>query len=517
MVRNKEVYKVEINSYNFPDYNLLERENAKDNTEYVYKEQKIEQFFKSFNIFVKCKDILLGVNSVTYVIQLSPGTKLSTIKRYKQDLMMNFNAIDVEFEISINGTEYLGVVLIKERKKILKLGDIINSVEVKENRYKIPIILGKDLNGKVCVENLAELPHLLIAGTTGTGKSTFLSSIIINILYNFSPEDIKLILIDTRETSFLRFNKIPHLYIPVVTDSEKTVCVLEFLINEMQTRYRLFKSIKVDNIDKYNEVAEEKFPRIVIIIEDWYDLMLNTKREVENYIKTLSQMSRAAGIHIVISTQRPSTNVITGIIKANMPARISFYVPSYIDSKTIIEDGGAEKLQNNGDIIFKKVGIQKNKRIQTPYITDNEIKRIVESFNYNSDIFEGEEKFKIYEDFSSDENAIDPLLMDAIEYAIEEKQITASMLQRKFKIGYSRAGKIIDQMEVDGIISGYEGSKPRKVLIENENIGTKRNEPNVEDAQIDQINEIKEEESIFCKWWFWLFAIIFGLIIIGNM
>ena len=228
-------------------------------------------------------------------------------------------------------------------------------------------------------------------------------------------------------------------------------------------------------------------------------------------------MSRAAGIHIVISTQRPSTNVITGIIKANMPARISFYVPSYIDSKTIIEDGGAEKLQNNGDIIFKKVGIQKNKRIQTPYITDNEIKRIVESFNYNSDIFEGEEKFKIYEDFSSDENAIDPLLMDAIEYAIEEKQITASMLQRKFKIGYSRAGKIIDQMEVDGIISGYEGSKPRKVLIENENIGTKRNEPNVEDAQIDQINEIKEEESIFCKWWFWLFAIIFGLIIIGNM
>ena len=359
MVKDKEVYKVEINLYNFPDYNLLEKESTKDNTENAYEKQEIEQFFRSFNIYVKCKDILLGVNSVTYVIQLSPGTKLSTIKRYKQDLMMKFNAIDVEFEISINGTEYLGVVLIKERKKILRLGDVISSVEVKENKYKVPIILGKDLNGKVCVEDLAQLPHLLIAGTTGTGKSTFLSSIIINILYNFSPEDLKLILIDTRATSFLRFNKIPHLYIPVVTDSEKAVYVLKFLINEMQNRYRMFESIKVDNIDKYNEVSEEKFPRIVVIIEDWYDLMLDTKREVEKYIKILSQMSRAAGIHIVISTQRPSTNVITGIIKANMPARISFYVPSYIDSKTIIEDGGAEKLQNNGDIIFKKVGIQK--------------------------------------------------------------------------------------------------------------------------------------------------------------
>ena len=212
--------------YKVPDYSLLEKENVANNAKYIYEKQEIEVFFKNFKIYVECKGIFVGTNSVTYVINLSPGTKLSRIKSYKQDLIMRFNAIDIEFEISINGTGYLGMIVIKEKDKPLMLGDLIDNAEVKKSKYKVPIILGKDFNGNICVEDLAELPHLLIAGTTGTGKSTFLSTLIIDILYKFNPDELKLILIDTRATNFLRFNRIPHLYIPVITDSKRTVAVL---------------------------------------------------------------------------------------------------------------------------------------------------------------------------------------------------------------------------------------------------------------------------------------------------
>lgn len=387
--------------YEFPDYNLLAREKIEDNTDLFYKKEEIEQFFKNFNVYVKCKDIYFGINSTTYIIELSPGTKLSKIKSYKQDLIMRFNAIDIEFEISVNGTSYLGIVIIEERKKLLLLGDLIDCIKSEKEKYKVPIILGKDFNGNICVEDLAQLPHLLIAGTTGTGKSTFLSTIVISILYNFNPDELKLILVDTRATNFLRFNRIPHLYIPVITEPKKAKGLLIYLIDEMNDRYRLFERKKVNNIDEYNMTTEDKIPRIVLMIEDLYDLMLYTNREIEQYIKILAQMSRAAGIHIVISTQRPSINVITGAIKSNIPSRISFYVPSYIDSRTIIDEPGAEKLQNNGDIIFKKIGSQKNKRIQTPYITDKEIEQVCANMERYQTIS------KIPEDITNNEDEID--------------------------------------------------------------------------------------------------------------
>lgn len=387
--------------YEFPDYNLLARGKIEDNTDLFYKKEEIEQFFKNFNVYVKCKDIYFGTNSTTYIIELSPGTKLSKIKSYKQDLIMRFNAIDIEFEISVNGTSYLGIVIIEERKKLLLLGDLIDCIKSEKEKYKAPIILGKDFNGNICVEDLAQLPHLLIAGTTGTGKSTFLSTIVISILYNFNPDELKLILVDTRATNFLRFNRIPHLYIPVITEPKKAKGLLIYLIDEMNDRYRLFERKKVDNIDEYNMTTEDKIPRIVLMIEDLYDLMLYTNREIEQYIKILAQMSRAAGIHIVISTQRPSINVITGVIKSNIPSRISFYVPSYIDSRTIIDESGAEKLQNNGDIIFKKIGSQKNKRIQIPYITDKEIEQVCANIERYQTIS------KIPEDITNNEDEID--------------------------------------------------------------------------------------------------------------
>lgn len=403
--------------YKFPDYNLLEKE---DGAEQIYEKQEIEKFFKSFNIYVECREIFVGVNSVTYVIKLNPGTKLSKIKSYKQDLIMRFNAIDIEFEISVNGTGCLGIVIIGERKKLLMLGDLIECLKGKKDKYKVPIILGKDFNENICVEDLAQLPHLLIAGTTGTGKSTFLSTLVVSMLYNFNPDELKLILVDTRATNFLRFNRIPHLYIPVITEPKKAEGLLIHMLNEMEDRYKLFERKKVDNIDEYNKTTENKIPRILLMIEDLYDLMLYTDKEIEKYIKILTQMSRAAGIHIVISTQRPSINVITGVIKSNIPARISFYVPSCIDSRTIIDETGAEKLQINGDIIFRKIGSQNNKRIQTPYITDEEIEKIVEQVRVNVEKIDCKTTSKQPEDIINNEDETDVSCRCSTVYNKEE-------------------------------------------------------------------------------------------------
>lgn len=460
--------------YKFPDYNLLERENIEDNIDSIYKKQEIEGFFKSFNVYIECNDIFYGINAVTYVIKLNPGTKLSKIKSYKQDLIMRFNAVDVKFEISINGTGYLGIIIIKERKRTLKLGDLIGCTEVKTKKYKIPIILGKDLKGNICVEDLAQLPHLLIAGTTGTGKSTFLSTLIISILYKFNPNELKLILVDTRATNFSRFNKIPHLYIPVITNPNETEGVLINLINEMRHRYKLFGGKKVDNIDEYNKISENKMPRLVLIIEDLYDLMMYTDKEVEQYIKVLTQMSRAAGIHVVISTQRPSINVITGVIKSNIPARMAFYVPSYIDSRTIIDKTGAEKLQVNGDIIFRKTGSEKDKRIQTPYITDKEIEKIIEQISVGDE----------------------------------------STLKTSEKI-------INNNDKIDSKV--YESDKPKEVMLKSNSITNVENnvkEINVQKIKNDEENntdEMQEKSSIFNKWWFWVLTAIFVSIIIVNL
>lgn len=288
--------------YKRPDFSLLEKCDVADNVEFIYEKHEIENFFKSFKVYVECKEIFIGVNSVAYLIKLSPGTKISKIKSYKQDLMMKFNAIDIKFEISVNKTEYLGIIMIKTKDKQLKLGDLIENAEIDKSKYKIPIILGKDFYGNICVEDLAKLPHLLIAGTTGTGKSTFLSTLVIEFLYKFNPDELKLVLVDTRFTNFSRFKKIPHLYTQVITDSKKVITLLIHLINEMRKRYKIFEKRNVDNIDEYNVISENKIPRIILMIEDLYDLMLDTNKEVEQYITILTQMSRASGIHVIIST-----------------------------------------------------------------------------------------------------------------------------------------------------------------------------------------------------------------------
>lgn len=363
--------------YKFPNNNLLMKSNEINKANYDIEKKKIEEFFKSYEIDIDCKDVYIAINSITYVIDLKYKTKISTIRSYKDDLMLSFNVIDVEFQVAINGTSYLGIHLIKHKDKILMLGDLIEDKEFIEGKQIIPIIIGKDFNDNIVIEDLAQLPHLLVAGTTGTGKSNFLTTIIVDIIYKLKPSEVKLVLVDTRKTNFQRFNTLPHLLTSVITESQKATGMLVYLIQEMNNRYKLFEDKKVDNIDSYNRISVEKLPRIVAIIEDFCDLMMETEKEIEIYVQRLIQMSRASGINLIISTQRPSTNVITGVIKANIPSRIAFKVPSQIDSKTIIDIAGAEELLIYGDILFTKVG-DKIRRIQTPYITDKEIENIID-------------------------------------------------------------------------------------------------------------------------------------------
>ncbi len=461
--------------YKFPDNNLLVKNDEISEINYDIEKKKIERFFQSYKIDIDCKDVYIGINSITYVIDLKCKTKVSTIKSYKEDLILSFNVIDVEFQVAINGTSYLGINLIKKKEKILMLGDLIQSKEFIETKQRIPIIIGKDFNDNMVIEDLAQLPHLLIGGTTGTGKSNFLNAFIVEIIYKLKPSEVKLVLVDTRKTNFQRFNTLPHLLIPVITESQKAIGMLAYLIQEMNNRYKLFEEKKVDNIDSYNKISVERLPRIVAIIEDFCDLMIETEKEIEIYVQRLIQMSRASGINLIISTQRPSTNVITGVIKANIPSRIAFKVPSQIDSKTIIDVAGAEELLIYGDILFTKVGEYKIKRLQTPYISDKEIEDIMREIERDNELYHD---IKILESINKDNNnsnrdynieqdeeEIDPFLLEAIEYVIQIGQASTSFIQRRFKVGYARAGRIIDQMEERGIISGYLGSKPREVLI----------------------------------------------------
>lgn len=261
-------------SYKFPNSEILIKNNEVSKINYEVEKEKIEKFFKNYRIDIDCKDVYVGINSMTYVIDLKCKNKVSTIKSYKDDLMMIFNAIDVEFQVAINGTAYLGIHLIKNKDKILMLGDLIQDKEFIESKQKIPIIIGKDFNDNIILEDLTQLPHLLIAGTTGTGKSNFLSTIIVDIIYKLKPSEVKLVLVDTRKTNFQRFNTLPHLLIPVITEPQKAIGMLAYLIQEMTNRYKSFEEKKVDNIDSYNKISEEKLPRIITIIEDFYDLMM---------------------------------------------------------------------------------------------------------------------------------------------------------------------------------------------------------------------------------------------------
>ena len=390
-------------------------------------------------------------------------------------------------EAPIPGKSAIGIEVPNKKQTPVFLREVLDSKEFQESTKKISFALGKDITGTCIVGDLSEMPHMLIAGATGSGKSVCINSLIVSLLYKYSPDDIKLLMIDPKVVELSVYNGIPHLLIPVVTEPKKAAGALNWAVNEMDKRYELFTKYKVKNIKSYNQQVEkgfisEKLPYIVLIVDELADLMMTCPNDVEDYICRLAQKARAAGIHLIIATQRPSVDVITGVIKANIPSRISFAVSSGIDSRTILDQTGAEKLLGRGDMLYSPMGSNKPLRIQGAFISEEEVENVVDfikssedEVNYREEIIEhiNNESLSTTNNSSGGEEN-DVLLDEAIQLVVEYQQASTSFIQRKFKIGFNRASRIMEELEAQGIISERDGSKPRKVLISKDEIYNKQ-------------------------------------------
>ena len=445
---------------------------------------KLQKTLHSFGVAAKVENVSVGPAITRYELKPAEGVRVSKIANLADDLALSLAAESIRIEAPIPGKQAVGIEVPNPEKELVNLREIIESNAFTGAESKLAFALGKDIAGDCVVTDIAKMPHVLIAGSTGSGKSVCINTLITSIIYKAKPSEVKLIMVDPKVVELSAYNGIPHLLIPVVTDPRKAAGALAWAVQEMVKRYSLFAEKNVRNIKGYNEALEAnneegKMPHIVIIIDELADLMMVAKKEVEDAICRLAQMARAAGMHLVIATQRPSVDVITGIIKANIPSRIAFAVSSQVDSRTILDSAGAEKLLGKGDMLFYPIGASKPTRIQGAFIDDKEVEKIVDFLKantngpvYNEDILEEIENAnksdKEIDEEPEDGDDADEYLMDAIESVIEIGQASTSFIQRRFKVGYARAGRIIDQMEARGIISGYEGSKPRKVLMPKE-------------------------------------------------
>lgn len=468
-----------VNSTYFsPSLSLLKspiiNQDTNDKKEILNNAKIIEETMRNFGIDAKVLEINVGPTITCYELQPSPGIKLSKIVSLSDNIAFSLASSDIRIEAPIPGKSAVGIEVPNKVKTSVLLKEIIMSKEYKDIDSSLPLALGKDVSGNVIVSSIDKMPHLLIAGATGSGKSVCINTIIMSILYKSSPENVKLLLIDPKVVELSIYNGIPHLLIPVVTDPKKAAFALNWAVEEMEKRYKLFAENNVRDITSYNNKImnkEEQLPKIVIIIDELADLMMVAAQEIEDYICRLAQMARAAGMHLIVATQRPSVDVITGTIKANIPSRISFAVSSQVDSRTILDMSGAEKLLGKGDMLFYPSFYSKPVRIQGAFISDEEVEAVVNSITvkdnvqYDMDIID---KVENSTEVLFDDG--DELLPEAISLIVEEGQASISFLQRKLKIGYARAARIIDEMEERGIVGGYEGSKPRKVLITKEDL-----------------------------------------------
>ncbi|KGN02845.1 cell division protein FtsK [Clostridium novyi A str. 4570] len=468
--------------YVFPSTELLNynTSNAYDKNskkELINYASKLEDTLNSFGVNAKVIQVTKGPSVTRFELQPSAGVKVSKITHLSDDIALNLAASSVRIEAPIPGKSAIGIEVPNKIVSPVYLREVIESSEFVNFDKNIAFAIGKDISGNCVVADLSKMPHLLIAGATGSGKSVCINTLIISLIYKYSPEDVKLLLVDPKVVELNIYNNIPHLLIPVVTNPKKAAGALNWAVTEMSRRYNLFAENNVRNIEGYNELvnkgrAENKLPWIVIVIDELADLMMVSPGEVEEYIARLAQMARAAGMHLVIATQRPSVDVITGVIKANIPSRISFAVSSQIDSRTIIDSAGAEKLLGKGDMLFYPVGESKPVRVQGAFISETEVENIVTFIkdkkgpaNYEQNIINEINTKVEKQDSDSDE-----LMDEAIKIALENGQISTSLLQRRLKIGYNRAARIIDDMEDKGIISGKNGSKPRQILVDNEEL-----------------------------------------------
>lgn len=468
----------EYPGYRLPPVSLLEEYESKisgNRKELLSSARKLEETLNTFGVDAKVVQVSVGPSITRYELQPSPGVKVSRILALSDDIALSMAATSVRIEAPIPGKSAIGLELPNRETVPVSLREIIESSLFKNSASNITVALGKDIAGNPVVIDLSAMPHLLIAGATGSGKSVCINSLITSLLYKASPAHVKLILIDPKMVELSHYNGIPHLLAPVVTEPRKATAVLNWVVQEMTNRYKEFARTGVKDIHRYNQVkqlenSKEYLPQIVVVIDELSDLMMVSPAEVEDAICRLAQMARASGIHLVVATQRPSVDVITGIIKANIPSRISFAVSSQVDSRTILDMVGAEKLTGKGDMLYHPTGEQKPIRVQGALVEEEEIERVVSFIknqveaNYNEEVMDAAQR-------QDDENEdCDALLPDAISLVLDYGQASASLLQRKFKIGYARAARIIDQMEARGIISGFEGSKPRRVLISREDL-----------------------------------------------
>ncbi|MGN0489906.1 DNA translocase FtsK [Ruminococcus sp.] len=513
---SKEVKEEKV--YHYPPVQLL-KPNTNNNDRNAMEElqnnsKKLIETLQSFGVNATITNICRGPSVTRYELQPAPGVKISKITNLSDDIALNLAANGVRIEAPIPGKAAVGIEVPNKVVSMVSMRELIDSDKFRNAKSKLTTVLGRDISGEIVVTDLAKMPHLLIAGTTGSGKSVCVNSILMSILFKATPDEVKLLLIDPKMVEFSKYKGIPHLLVPVVSDAKKAAGALAWAVNEMLQRYKIFSEYDCKDIDSYNSlieknldyisknppvedengemqqpvleinglpVAKEKMSRVVIAIDELADLMMAAPSEVEDSICRLAQMARAAGMHLILATQRPTVNVITGLIKANVPSRISLKVSSNMDSRTILDTGGGEKLIGKGDMLFAPVGAPKPMRVQGCYASDEEIEGVTNyikksySAQYNADIEEKIKRIAAEEiatgkkqsDSSSDDDGldVDSKMDEAIKCVIEAGQASTSLIQRRLKVGYARAGRMIDDMEQLGVVGPHQGSKPRDVLM----------------------------------------------------
>ena len=471
--------------YVFPPLSLLKRSHSQEEekrSEIEKNAQTLKETLKSFGITVSISNVSVGPSVTRYELQPEQGVKLAKIVSLSNDIKMRLAAADIRIEAPIPGKSAVGIEVPNKNSQIVYLGDILSSPAFQENKMKLAFGVGKDIGGKVVVTDIAKMPHLLVAGATGAGKSVSINTLIMSILYRYSPEEVRMIMVDPKVVELQVYNGIPHLLIPVVTDPKKAAAALNWAVAEMTSRYKKFAAYGVRDLSGYNEkirgLTEEErekeglsvLPQILIIIDELADLMMVSASEVEDAIVRLTQLARACGMHLIIATQRPSVNVITGLIKANVPSRIAFSVSSGVDSRTIIDMNGAEKLLGKGDMLFFPQNLPKPIRVQGAFVSDEEVAKVTEFLKsqgeaeYNHSISKSLEK-EAAEETGGSQSDRDELFAEAGSLVIETDKASIGFLQRKFRIGFNRAARIMDQLAAEHVVGEEEGTKARKVLM----------------------------------------------------
>ena len=477
--KDGQIHRTYDRPYHFPSLDILAKGEVgqNNNDEVAYNAMRLEDVLSSFGISAKVVNATQGPTVTRYEIEPAQGVKVSRIVNLTDDIALNLAAQHIRMEAPIPGKSAIGIEVPNTKTEAVHLRDVLDCSDFKEARGGIPVGLGKDIAGKPVITDLAKMPHLLVAGTTGSGKSVCVNTLISSILFSRKPEEVKLLLIDPKMVELSVYNGIPHLMAPVVTDMKKAAAVLRWAVREMEARYKAFAASGKRDIKSYNEAhPKSAMPLIVLIIDELADLMMTAPDDIEESISRLAQMARAAGIHMVLATQRPSVNVITGSIKANVPSRISFAVGSQIDSRTILDMAGAEKLLGKGDMLLSPIGANKPIRVQGAFISDDEVEHLVEFVKqqrepeYDDTVTAEAEKETAAQDNDEQDIYRDELLERAVNLVMESGQASVSMLQRRFRIGYTRAARLVDTMEDLKIVGPNMGSKAREILMSPEQV-----------------------------------------------